>query len=343
MTIAVLGDVQSLFTAAYCAALSGSTVHLVRPEAPQVREVVVEGEARPVEVVVTHSLPAGPLEAVVIVAESRHLRGVIEPIAARLSGVPLLLSPGGFAGVLRVRAWFAEWGMEPPLVAEATGFPVSGTVADGRMVPASLKRGMPIASIDEESTARAHEIFVRLLPGLTPADLVTTSLSNTNHMIHPGVVLVNATRIDNGETFVFYRSGISPAVAPLLESVDAERVALARRLGAEALDVREWLLRFYAEEGMAGDDVAECLRGFEPFGSSSAPDRLDYRYLVDDIPFGAAQWAALAASLGVPTPRLEALLSTIQCLAPHLDLRPDPEAAQLFRQFLTPTLQGVPA
>lgn len=342
MTVAVLGDVQAGPVAAYAAAVSGRPVHLLRPEASPVTEVEAGGVSRPVEVIRTDSLPGEPLDAVIVVAQSRHLRELLQPLASRLGGVPLLLAPGGFAGALRVSAWFQEWGLEAPMVAEATGFPVSGTT-DGHLLRTRiLKRAMPMASVDADATAYLHKVFVRLLPELTPSDLVTTSLSNTNHMIHPGVVLLNAARIDNAEAFIFYREGISPAVGRLLETVDAERVELARLLGAQPLGVRDWMIRFYGQEGMSGAGIAECLQGFASFAQGLGPTSLDYRYLVDDIPFGLGQWAGLAADVGLATPSMNALLTTLTACAPDLNLGADPEAAMLFRQFHT-TTQGVPA
>lgn len=340
MVVAVLGDVQAVPVAAYAAAMSGAPVHVVCTDATSVEEVDHDGEVRAVEVLPTGELPAGQLEAVIMVAESRRLRDLLEPIAAQLAGVPLLLAPGGFGGVLRVLDWYAEWKLEPPLVAEATGFPVSGVVAGSRLTTRILKRRLPCASTGPEQTAYLVGLFSRFLPELEASDLVTTSLSNTNHMIHPGVVLLNAARVDNGEPFRFYREGISPALSSLLEAVDAERVAVAERVGAEALSVREWMLRFYADEGMAGPTIVDCLATFEPFDQVSGPTTLDYRYLVDDVPFGLAQWSLLARELGLPTPQMEALQAMLLAVAPHLDLAPDPSAAQLFRQFLA-TTQGV--
>lgn len=341
-SIVVTGAPQAAATAGYIAAVTGASVHLLGSDAAPFTRVEVAGTLHDVDVVRTDQLPSGPLDAVVVVEESRHLRRLLEPIAGRLSGVPLLLAPGGFAGALRVQEWYAVQGLEPPQVAEATGFPVAGSVQDGCLRTRILKRGLPMAGVDERATSWLHEVFVRLLPELTPSDLLTTSLSNTNHMIHPGVVLLNAARIDRGEPFTFYRDGMSAAVGELLEAVDEERVALAARVGAEALGVRDWLLRFYRAEGMAGAGITDCLHGFAQFEKVPGPLTLDYRYLVDDVPFGLAQWVQLAADVDLPVPRMQALLTAVQMCAPHLDLTADPQATQLFRQFLA-TTQGVPA
>lgn len=341
MSVAVIGDTQAVPVAAYVAAVSRRRVHLLREDALRVQEVELGGDVLAVDVVSATDLPPD-LEAVVVVAESRGLYELLRPLAFRLAGVPVLLAPGGFAGVLRVRAWFEAWGLQAPDVAEATGFPVGGQVVGHCLVPRLIKHNLPMAAVDEASTDRLKGVFAGLLPQLVASDPITTSMSNTNHMIHPGVVLLNASRVDNGEPFTFYRSGLSPAVRHLLEAVDGERVRLMERLGVEPRSARDWLVDFYEPEGMAGGDIVQCLQSFVPFAGVLAPNTLRYRYLLDDVPFGAAQWSALAEHLDVDVPHLDALLTSLRSLAPHLDLDPDAQTAHLFRQHLAIT-QGVPS
>lgn len=342
MSVVVLGDAQAVATAAYVSAQSGRRVDLVRADAPAIERVELSGRFRSAQVVPCLDLPEGPIEAVVVVARSCSLYEVLRPWAVRLAGLPLLLAPGGFAGALRVDAWFRSWGLPAPLVGEATGFPAGGEAREDHFAIRSVKHLLPVAGLDADATADLHHVFVALLPELVPSQLTTTSLSNTNHMIHPGVVLANAARVDNGEPFTFYRSGISPAVGRLLERVDTERMGLVEILGGRRRSVRDWMLDFYAPEGMAGEDIIECLGTFGPFADVTGPTHLDYRYLVDDVPHGLAQWAGLARSMDVPVPHMDGLLAVLGAMAPGLDLGADQQAAHLFRQFLT-THQGVPA
>lgn len=342
MDIVVLGERQATGVAGYIAATTGRDVVLLGPSPTEVRTVGLAGQSHPVNIVGRQDLSGLEPEAVVIVTESRALREVIEPLRHQLAGVPLLLAPGGFGGVLRVRAWFEEWGLTPPLVAEASGFPASGSLKDGMLDVRSIKRRLPMAAEDRFATERLHAVFVQLLPELVSADLATTSLSNTNHMIHPGVVLLNAVRVERGEPFSFYRGGLSPAVGRLIDAVDAERVELANRAGAEAHGVREWLIRFYGHEGMAGEGIVECLKTFDSFENVPSPPSLDYRYLVDDVPHGVAQWSLLARELGLDVPHIDGLLATLRTIAPDLSLEPDPLTVKLFLQHL-PSSQGVTA
>ena len=339
MPVLVFGDKQAVNVAGYVAAISGHEVILSSPERTDVRAVQVQGEL--IEVSISHA-DAGevvdrPFDSAIIITESRKLRALIEPQRHLLSGKPLLLAPGGFGGVLRVKRWFEEWGIVPPRVAEAPGFPVSGTVRDAVLWSHTLKHSLPVAADAQGETEALLGIFSALLPELVASDLQTTSLSNTNHMIHPSVVLLNAIRVENGEEFSFYRSGISPAVGRLIESVDHERVEIARQIGAEPLNVCEWMLRFYGDEGMHGDSIIECLSGFPNFDHVPSPPGLDYRYVGDDVPYGVAQWAALAHQLGIKTPAMDGLLNNLGNLSAGTPFEAEQETAELFQEFLAIT------
>ena len=336
MPVLVFGDKQAVNVAGYVAAISGFEVVLSSPERTEVHAVQTQGEL--VEVSISQ-VDAGevvdrPFDSAIIVTESRKLRALIEPQKHLLSGKPLLLAPGGFGGVLRVKRWFEEWDIEPPRLAEAPGFPVSGTVSDAVLRSHTLKHSLPMAAETQIETEALLSIFSVLLPELVASNLQTTSLSNTNHMIHPSVVLLNAIRVENGEEFSFYRNGISPAVGRLIESVDQERVGLARRVGAESLNVCEWMLRFYGAEGMQGDSIVECLSGFPNFDHVPSPPGLDYRYLGDDVPYGVAQWATLAHRLRIETPAMDGLLNNLGSLSAGQPFEAEQETAELFQEFL---------
>ena len=273
MSVLIFGDDQAINVAGYVAAFSGSSVYLATPNRVSLHTVQNDHGLVKIEVAQLglDDVEQQQFEAAIIVAESGNLRQFIEPLRFSLAGKPMLLAPGGFGGVLRVRRWFEEWSLEPPRLAETTGFPVSGTLVDGVLSSHTVKRSLPLAAATQCETQSLLEIFVLFLPELVASDLQTTSLSNTNHMIHPSVVLLNATRVENGEKFSFYRNGLSPAAGRLIESVDAERIELARRVGAEDLDVREWMIGKLGMETPAMDALLNNL-GHLSVGTSLEAD-----------------------------------------------------------------------
>lgn len=328
MALAVLGDPQALAAAGLAALQTGESVRIAVSAADSTAFGSVRGVRDGAVDVVAD--PAPEADSFLLVSTHAGLRDLVEAHRERLAGQQVLLAPGGFAGVLRVARWFDEWGLPRPTLGEATGFPVMGGAADGVIEVTGMKDALPLAGVDEVTTKELLDAFGPYFPNLVGSDLVTTSLSNTNHMVHPAISLLNGVRIARGEGFTFYREGLTPELNEVLEAVDAERLAVVRALGGEALSVTEWMIRFYGRQGMQGDRIVDCLLSYAPFDTSPAPTTLDYRYFTDDIPYGAGAHRALAAALGLPAPTTTAVTTLA---ATFLD-RPLDTPAGLVEEFL---------
>ncbi|MGD7789366.1 NAD/NADP octopine/nopaline dehydrogenase family protein [Propionibacteriaceae bacterium Y1700] len=308
MTLAVLGDPQAVAAAGYAAARTSERVLLGPSAGPLLSYERTTGlYDGPVEVRGDRDPEA---DAYLLVCTSQALPSVVERYREQLAGRALLLAPGGFGGAVRVRRLFEAWGLEAPLIGETTGFPVMGAAEDETIKITSLKRQLPLAGPDDAATATLLEIFGRYFDLFVASNLATTSLSNTNHMLHPAITLTNAARIARGDAFTFYREGITPELNGLIGALDAERLAVVRALGGEELGVTEWMLRFYGGDGMQGSTIIDCLAGFAPFARSKAPTTLDHRYLTDDVPYGAAAHLAVAEALGLEAPVNRAVVTT---------------------------------
>lgn len=325
MSLLVIGAPQALATAIFAAVTSGERVHVLAEDAPSTLPSHAELDGTRTAIRLSSSLEGSSPHAAVIVAESRNLPTLITTHREILAGLPVLLAPGGVAGALRVSA------LDDSLrVAETTGFPASGSVEGDTFVLRGIKHGMPLAAADEWLTPTLQEDFSRYLPHLVVSDLRTTSLANTNHIIHPPITLMNAVRIDSATPFTLYREGVSDSLENLLQAVDEERRAICRAVGADDRSGRDWLIEFYHRDGMQGATFVDCLTSYPGFADVHGPTTLDYRYLADDVPHGVACWAEIGRRLEVPTPHIDHLLAVLATLAPHLDLRADAEGIDLF-------------
>lgn len=332
MALLVTGATQALATAALAALTSGERV-LVAAEGhagPLPTHALRDGASTPIDLAPYDASTDRPT-SVIVVSESRDLPERIRSLGSAAAGLPVLLAPGGFAGALRVHD------LAPSLrAAECTGFPVSGRVEGSTIALTSIKRHLPLAAAQEEDTDELVQLWRSVLPTVEAASLATTSLSNTNHLIHPPLALLNAVRIDASEPFTFYRAGISPAADHLLLAIDEERRALCTAVGADSRSGRDWMVGFYGDSGMHGNTLVECLASYPHFETVPGPSTLAYRYLTDDVPHGIAQWAALGRRIGMETPHLDRLLDQLATIAPHLDLGHDTRALDLFLEHVAP-------
>lgn len=94
-------------------------------------------------------------------------------------------------------------------------------------------------------SARTPELLERLRVVWPQAEaaknVLQTTLQNGNPVLHPAIMLLNASRIENtGGDFLFYTDGVTPASAKLIETIDAERIALGRAIGVEIVPTPSW-------------------------------------------------------------------------------------------------------
>jgi len=181
-------------------------------------------------------------------------------------------------------------------------------IAPGRIrVFLKIKAGVLVAAVPAGDTPQVIGKVGDVYPCLEAArNVLQTSLQNANPVIHPAVTLLNAALIERtGGDFRFYEDGITPAVGRLLEALDRERIAIGERLGLEVVpDPRLGCRQGYMEEATydTGYSKAPGFRGIK------AQDRLDHRYLNEDVGYGLVFMEDLGRQVGVGTPCMSAVI-----------------------------------
>jgi len=234
----------------------------------------------------------------------------LEEVAPHLRAGHLLALLPGNLGALAAAEWLRRRGLGGgALLAEADTAPYvcrkSGpdrAVIWGEVPHPGV--GVLPAGRTEEALARLRPFF----PGATPyPHALAAGLSALNPIVHPPGVLLNAGRIERSRgEFWFYEEGVTPAVAAAIEALDGERLALGRALGVELVPVAEGFQR--AGFGPAGDLWA-VINGSRMLTALRAPGAIETRWLTEDVPYGLATWAALAAQVGLATPVMDAVVT----------------------------------
>lgn len=168
--------------------------------------------------------------------------------------------------------------------------------------------GLYVASLPSSRTpellAKLHDVWPQ---AEAAANVLQTTLQNGNPVLHPAIMLLNASRIENtGGDFLFYTDGVTPASARLMAAVDAERIALGQALGVRIVPDPELGVR----QGYLSE--ATWLTGYNQgigFATSQAPSTLDFRYLTEDVPYGLVFISELAKQFDVPTPAVDTVIS----------------------------------
>lgn len=241
----------------------------------------------------------GPAYATPPMAEA--CRGLLEPPTA------VLVCPSSCAGAL---TFLHTAGLTPGggvIVGETSTLPYAVRItAPGRInVFHRLTHGTFLAATPPSDTDRLFALVEDVWPLVRADSVLQTTLQNGNPVIHPAVSLLNAGAIDRGGDFLFYEEGVTTGVGRLIEAVDRERLAIGDALGVRILsEPAIGVLQGYMTEENYSTGYSRA-PGFLGIG---AQDRLDHRYLTEDVGYGLVFLTDLAARLGVRTPVMESLI-----------------------------------
>ncbi len=224
-------------------------------------------------------------------------------------GQIIILNPGRTGGVLEFVQTLRQIKVFTQLfIAEAQSLIYAARVVDpGQVHIFEIKNSVPIATLPAyhipDILAVVRKVFPQFIPG---DDVLKTSLNNIGSVFHPALAILNSAWIEDAHgEFEFYHQGASRAVARILEELDAERVAVAAALGVQAMTAKEWL---YSAYGATGDDLYAALQANRAYSGIKAPNRLDHRYITEDVPMSLVPLAALGDQLKIPVPTINAFI-----------------------------------
>lgn len=170
----------------------------------------------------------------------------------------------------------------------------------------SVKRDVKVAAHQVQRTPGVTQLLGGLFPSICAASSVLeTGLSNLGMIFHPVPVLMNLTRIEAKERFLYYKEGITPLVAGVLERLDAERLSVADALGVSVSPAIAWLGARY---GAQGNNLYETIQDTDAYANVYAPTDTRTRYVFEDVATGCVPIVCIGQALGLTTPITKAVV-----------------------------------
>lgn len=179
----------------------------------------------------------------------------------------------------------------------------------------AVKKQLAAASLPKNSIHKHLAILnpVFACPLVAYDDVLSLGMNITSGITHPAITLLNAGRIGKGkETFYFYRDGVTPEIAQLLEQLDHERVTIGERLGlkmykyldlmAEYYDKRHTSIYNFFRESQAHNALPLC------------PTSIQERYITQDVACLLVPWFSLSTLTQVRAPVMSNLISIASVL-----------------------------
>lgn len=215
----------------------------------------------------------------------------------------VILCPGQTGGTIIFKNIFLAGG-KSIAVAETQDLIYTCRAAElGKVTVSALKKSMDMAACDNADYEKAIAAIGGIYPQLRKAEsLLHTWFDNMGAILHPAPTLLNAGRSESGEDFLYYREGITPGVAAVLEEMDRERLAVAAAYGVKASSIARWQKSAY---GVEGDSFYELFQNNGSYAFVKANKKLDNRYITEDVPCGLVPMIELGRLAGVETPVME--------------------------------------
>lgn len=209
----------------------------------------------------------------------------------------IVINPGRTLGAYNFKKYLKKYGCKHnPLIAETDTFILtSRKIKNGFSEIISLKNEVYIASDTIENTEKIYDLIVKAFPMIKKAKTyIYTSLANVGAIFHPIPAIFNIGKIENKESYLHYKEGITPSICKMMEKLDAERIELAKRLGEEVPSAQQWLKNVY---GSKGDGLYETLQNTEAYSKVLAPTEISTRYIYEDITTGIVPMYCIAKAI----------------------------------------------
>jgi opine dehydrogenase len=255
-------------------------------------------------------------EAIVVILPATAHEGVARALARRGASVPLILNPGHMCGSLHFRRAFEAERRTCSIVELGTLTYVSRISSPGT-VDVYLR-----AALVPFTTVPADDRLAQLVDDMFPGQARATHpmepwFWDVNMVLHPPGMVLGAARIEaTGGDFTYYREGMTHSVEAVMRSLDEERTAIARAFGVEVPALADAMARLGTADPKpaAVGDLGSAIRNGEANAAIKAPDRLDHRYLHEDVAYGLVPLVALGRIARVAAPVADALITLAEAI-----------------------------
>lgn len=233
-------------------------------------------------------------------------------VAATTPEQLLWLNPGHSGGALYLAARFRAQDQRGRRICQLSTASHSSRMTTPTTVDVFRLPSAAMAAFPARHLHGCHQQLDTLLPGQfsIAGSVLELDLMNINAVMHPAQMVGNASWIEaTAGDFAIYQEGTGPGVARMIEIIDTERLAVARRLGVPATPFVELMYRFgftTADAARTGR-VHQAMQAGGPLRAVKAPPTLDHRYLHEDVGWGLVPWMELARAVELATPTMAAL------------------------------------
>lgn len=229
-------------------------------------------------------------------------------------GQIVFLHPGSTGGALEFRHTLQKLGCRADiLLAESsTLLYACRSPHPGKVKLFAIKKELMVASLPAAGIDQVLHTLNTAFPQMYGGtNILETSLSNPNAMMHPAPTLLNASMIESGRDWLYYWDGITPSIGVFVEDLDEERLTIGRAFDMQLVPILQWYKDAYKAEG---DSLEEVVKNNQAYAEVKGQGTLHTRYLLEDIPMGLVPMLALGRLAGYEPERMQTVITLAEQL-----------------------------
>ncbi len=245
-------------------------------------------------------------DIIMVILPALYHRSVATNLAPHVKEDQIVfVHPGATFGAFEFKQVFREQGCsEKIVIAEALSLLYACRITKpGYASIKGVKDNLKVAAIPANKTdevlGKLQEAFPSMIAGKNVLD---TSLSNLNALMHPGPTVLNVSMIESRHDWRYYWDGITPSIGRFIENMDKERIALGDLLGLQLPPVLKMYETLY---GARAETLTDAVKRTKAYEEVMGQKRVDTRYVLEDIPMSLVPIVSLAKQLGAPHEMME--------------------------------------
>lgn len=253
-------------------------------------------------------------EIVIVFVQTNYHEQIIKKLSDYLEdGQVVLIEPGYLS-----TCYFLKYCNKKITIAEAESSPIDCRVVEPGTVKVLFRNVCnPIGIYPKQNAEKAMSklsqmgySFERL------STVVEAALHNPNLIVHTVGAIMSAPRIEyaaaHQEHYSMYREVFTPHVWNLVSSLDDEKIKILMAVGCKGVSyVEACRHRNSTDESR---DATEVFFDYAINSSPDGPDRVDSRYITEDVSEGLVMLESLGKILKIPTPTSSSLINIASAL-----------------------------
>jgi opine dehydrogenase len=163
------------------------------------------------------------------------------------------------------------------------------------------------SGINQTQTKQWGPLLTDFFPQLEAADhFIQRGLTDFGAVAHATITIINLSKIDRQEPFLFYYEGLSERTVLLLEAVEKEFQSIAQAYETHVIPMKELLNRYYGCDTTTLLTAVTTVPCYQHF---LAPPSLDHRYFFEDISSTLVPLKAFADLAHIKVPMIESIIT----------------------------------